>query len=159
MRHRLFVYGTLRRGEVNHFRLDGAEWLGAHRTRPCFTLFLVGAYPGLTLGGSTPIVGEVYALDSACLRRIDRLEDYPRLYDRRLIPTSHGRAWIYLYRGRLDGRAVIQGGDWSAFAADPDSPRAAGIRHLRDPKTQARRQDRRTDPEIDTNPDFPTTDN
>jgi gamma-glutamylcyclotransferase (GGCT)/AIG2-like uncharacterized protein YtfP len=136
VRHRVFVYGTLRRGEVNHRLLEGAEFLGAHRTAPCFKLFLLGAYPGLTRGGASAIAGEVYAVDSACLRRLDRLEEYPRLYDRQLIPTPFGRAWIYLYRGRLEGRPVIQGGDWRAFAADPDSARAAGVRGTRDPKTR-----------------------
>jgi len=136
MRHRVFVYGTLRRGEVNHFLLDGAEWLGAHRTAPCFTLYLVGAYPGAVLGGATAIQGEVYAVDGTGLRRLDRLEDYPSLYDRRLIPSPHGRAWIYLYRGRLNDRPVIHGGDWCAFVADPHSCRAAGVRRFRDPKTR-----------------------
>jgi gamma-glutamylcyclotransferase (GGCT)/AIG2-like uncharacterized protein YtfP len=137
MRHRVFVYGTLRWGEVNHFRLAGAKFLGSHRTPPCFRLFLLGAYPGLTWGGSTAVIGEVYGLDTACLRRLDQLEDYPRLYDRRLIPTPFGRAWIYVYRGALEGRSIIPGGDWRAFAAAPNSPRAAGVRHARDPKTRS----------------------
>jgi gamma-glutamylaminecyclotransferase len=147
VRRRVFVYGTLLRGEVNHFLLHGAEFLGPHRTAPCFTLFLVGAYPGLTRGGATPVVGEVYGVDGACLRRLDRLEDYPLLYDRQLIQTPFGRAWVYVYRGRLDGRAVIGGGDWRAFVADPDSCRAAGVRSLRDAKTQAWRQGRRQSPQ------------
>ncbi len=136
MHHRVFVYGTLLRGEVNHHRLAGAELLGACRTEPCFTLFHLGAYPGLGRGGRTAIAGEVYRVDGAGLRYLDRLEDYPRLYDRTLIPTPFGRAWVYLYRGDLSGRSVIQGGDWRDFAADPDSYRAAGIRGKRDPKNR-----------------------
>ena len=143
MRHRVFVYGTLLRGEVNHDLLQGAELLGPHRTAPCYTLYLTRAYPGLTLGGGTAVVGEVYALDNACLRRLDRLEDYPRLYDRRLIQSPYGRAWVYLYRGAVADLPVIQGGDWRAFAADPDSCRAAGVRSARDPKTLRRRREQR----------------
>ncbi len=138
MRQRVFVYGTLLRGEVNHRLLDGADWLGPHRTSPCFTLYRVGAYPGAARGGATAIVGEVYAVDGAGLRQLDRLEDYPLLYDRHWIPTPYGRAWIYVYRGRLRDRPVIGGGDWRAFAADPRSCRAAGVRHLRDAKTRGR---------------------
>jgi gamma-glutamylcyclotransferase (GGCT)/AIG2-like uncharacterized protein YtfP len=136
MRHRVFVYGTLLRGEVNHRLLAGAERLGTHRTEPCFTLFHLGAYPGVALGGVTAIHGEVYAVDQAGMARLDQLEDYPRLYDRRLISTRFGRAWIYLYRGRLADRAVIAGGDWRAFASAPDSKRAAGIHGARDPKNR-----------------------
>jgi len=138
MHHRVFVYGTLLRGEVNHHRLAGAELLGACRTEPCFTLFNLGAYPGLGRGGRTAVAGEVYQVDGAGLRQLDRLEDYPRLYDRQLIPTAFGRAWVYLYRGDFSDRPVIQGGDWRASAADPDSYRAAGVRGVRDPKTRRR---------------------
>ncbi|NEX19250.1 gamma-glutamylcyclotransferase [Thiorhodococcus mannitoliphagus] len=135
MRHRVFVYGTLLRGEVNHGLLVGAGFLGGFRTRPCYSLFLLGAYPGVVKGGRTQILGEVYEIDRACLRRLDRLEDYPRLYDRQQIQTPYGRAWIYVYRGSVEGCRVIRGGDWRAFAADPDSVRAAGVRAVRDAKT------------------------
>jgi gamma-glutamylcyclotransferase (GGCT)/AIG2-like uncharacterized protein YtfP len=142
MRHQVFVYGTLLRGEINHYLLADAEYLGPHRTAPGFALYLLGAYPGAVRGGMTAIVGEVYAVDRAGLQRLDRLEDYPRLYDRKLVPSPYGRAWIYLYRGTLRDRPVIRGGDWRAFAADPDSIRAAGVRQVRDRKTRRRQQDR-----------------
>jgi hypothetical protein len=38
MHHRVFVYGTLLRGQVNHHLLAGAVRLGTHRTAPVFTL-------------------------------------------------------------------------------------------------------------------------
>lgn len=136
MRHQVFVYGTLLRGEVNHHLLAGAQFLGPHRTLPCFALYLLGAYPGAVRGGHCALVGEIYGVDRAGLRRLDRLEDYPRLYDRRLLPSPYGQAWIYLYRGALRDRPVIPGGDWRAFAADPDSARAAGVQRVRDPKTR-----------------------
>ncbi|SDW00267.1 gamma-glutamylcyclotransferase family protein [Thiocapsa roseopersicina] len=136
MRQRVFVYGTLLRGEVNHHLLAQAEFLGSHRTAACFSLYLLRAYPGAVRGGATAIRGEVYAVDHAGLRRLDRLEDYPALYDRRLLATPYGRAWIYLFRGSVRDRPLIPGGDWRSFAADPDSIRAAGVRRARDPKTR-----------------------
>ncbi|EXJ15740.1 gamma-glutamylcyclotransferase family protein [Imhoffiella purpurea] len=142
MHHRVFVYGTLLRGDVNHHLLEGAEFLGPHRTAPCFGLYLLGAYPGIARGGTTAVRGEVFRVDGAGLRRLDHLEDYPRLYDRQRIPTPYGWAWIYLYRGSLENRPLIRGGDWRAFAADPDSIRAAGVRSTRDSKTRHRRQER-----------------
>lgn len=136
MRHRVFVYGTLLRGEINHRLLGDAEFLGPHRTAPCFGLYLLGAYPGAVRGGGDAIHGEIYAVDGAGLRRLDRLEEYPRLYDRQRLPSPHGQVWIYLYRGSLVDRPRIPHGDWRAFAADPDSVRAAGVRRVRNPKTR-----------------------
>ncbi|HYN79683.1 MAG TPA: gamma-glutamylcyclotransferase family protein [Lamprocystis sp. (in: g-proteobacteria)] len=136
MDHRVFVYGTLLRGEVNHHLLAGARFLGPHRTDPCFCLLRVGAYPGVVRAGGDAIRGEVFQVDTAGLRRLDRLEEYPRLYDRQLILTPYGRAWIYLYRGPRADRPVIHRGDWRAYAADPASYRAAGVRHTRDSKNR-----------------------
>lgn len=139
MRQRVFVYGTLLQGEVNHHLLADARRLGACRTPSCLRLFLLGAYPGAVLGGKTAVNGEVYEVDGACMDRLDRLEEYPVLYGRRLIPTPFGRAWIYLYRGPLAGCTLIRDGDWRRLSADPRSCRAAGVRATRDPKTRRRR--------------------
>jgi gamma-glutamylcyclotransferase (GGCT)/AIG2-like uncharacterized protein YtfP len=138
MEHQVFVYGTLLAGEVNHHLLAGAEYLGAHRTERCFTLVNLGAYPGLVSGGRTAVVGEVYRVDGAGLRMLDRLEDYPRLYDRRLIQTRFGRAWAYLYRGSTANRRVLPGGDWREHSGARDSLRANAVRRRRDPKNPER---------------------
>jgi gamma-glutamylcyclotransferase (GGCT)/AIG2-like uncharacterized protein YtfP len=136
VQHLVFVYGTLLKGEANHRLLAGAEPLGTHRTRPCFTLLDLGAYPGAVAGGATAIGGEVYRIDGGTLARLDRLEEYPRLYDRRPIDTPYGRAWIYLYRGRRADRPAIPWGDWRAHAAEAGSIRSAGVRATRDPKNR-----------------------
>jgi gamma-glutamylcyclotransferase (GGCT)/AIG2-like uncharacterized protein YtfP len=136
--HQVFVYGTLLSGEVNHHLLARAEYLGAHRTEPCFTLISLGAYPGLISGGRTAVNGEVYRVDGAGLRMLDRLEDYPRLYDRRLIQTRFGRAWAYLYRGSVASRKALPGGDWRTVSGAGDSIRAAAVRRRRDPKNPDR---------------------
>lgn len=125
MRHLVFVYGTLLAGEANHHLLAGAELLGPHRTEPCFTMLALGAYPGVVRGGSTALAGEIYRINDKSLERLDLLEDYPRLYDRTRIPSSYGRAWIYLFRGRISGRAVIRSGDWRFLSADIGSIRVA----------------------------------
>ncbi len=108
----VFVYGTLRRGEANHHLLRGAEFRGVHVTRPGYRMLHLGTYPGVVAGGSIAIEGEVYRVDRKGFAHLDRLEAYPKLYTRKLIPTPWGRAWIYLYRGSRAGRAVIPGGNW-----------------------------------------------
>jgi gamma-glutamylaminecyclotransferase len=134
MHRRVFVYGTLLAGEVNDHLLADAALLGRHRTEPCFTLFCLGAYPGVVRGGRTSVAGEIYRVGAKDLELLDRLEDYPRLYDRILIPSPFGRAWIYVYRGPLDGRPVIGSGDWRTWTGDSSSVRAAAVRTVRDPK-------------------------
>ena len=134
MQHLVFVYGTLLSGEVNHYLLTAAEMIGLHRTEPCFTMLDLGAYPGVARGGSTAIAGEIYRIDGKGLERLDRLEDYPRMYDRIRIHSPHGRAWIYVYRGRLQDRQVIRSGDWRSLTGNTDSMRAAAVRTARDPK-------------------------
>ena len=108
----IFVYGTLRRGFRNHALLRNARYLGPHTTGPEFTMLDLGAYPGVVSGGTTPIVGELYALTPRILNRLDVLEDYPSLYTRILVATPRGHAWMYLYRQRPFHRPVVASGDW-----------------------------------------------
>jgi gamma-glutamylcyclotransferase (GGCT)/AIG2-like uncharacterized protein YtfP len=139
MEHRVFVYGTLLRGEVNHHLLRTARFLGPHRTEPRFTLLVLGAYPGLVDGGETAVFGEVYGVDAAGLRRLDQLEDYPRLYDRRVIATPHGRAWVYLYRGPRRDRMRLADGDWRRHSRGAGL-RSTAARRRRDPKNPSHRR-------------------
>ncbi len=140
MHHRVFVYGTLLSGEVNHHLLAGAQCLGPHRTAPTFTLYRLGTYPGLVRGGVTAVAGEVYRIDGAVLLRLDALEEYPRLYGRLLIPSPYGGTWVYHYRGPIAGKTVIPTGDWRGLTRDPVSVQAGAIRNTRNAKTQAVRQ-------------------
>ena len=109
---RVFVYGTLLTGGRNHHYLQDARRLGPHRTDPRYTLVHLGAFPGVIPGGATAVSGEVYAVDTPILARLDQLEDYPRVYTRRRIPTPWGPAWIYLYRHPRPGQRVIPDGVW-----------------------------------------------
>lgn len=144
MRHLVFVYGTLLRGEVNHRLLEGAEWVGEHRTEPRFTLLRLGAYPGLITTGRTAVFGELYRVDHAGLRALDALEDYPRLYGRCLIATRFGRAWTYVYRGSVRDRPLIPSGDWRRISQAGSPLRAAGVRCRRDSKNPGRQQQLRS---------------
>ena len=140
MEYRVFVYGTLLRGELNHGLLAGAVYLGAHRTEPCFTLYTLGGYPGLVAAGTTAVSGEVYRVSDAGLLLLDQLEGYPRLYGRRLIPTPFGRSWVYVYRGAVRDRPVIHSGDWRDLSRSGGAIRSTAIRKRRDPNDTGRRQ-------------------
>jgi gamma-glutamylcyclotransferase (GGCT)/AIG2-like uncharacterized protein YtfP len=109
---RVFVYGTLRRDEVNHYLLADARYLGDCRTQPLYKMVDLGSYPGVVKGGGTRIEGEVYEVSSQQMADLDRLEGYPHDYTRETIATPWGQAWIYLYRGSLKDRPVIPDGVW-----------------------------------------------
>ena len=93
----VFVYGTLKRGHGNHHWLAGAPFMGEAEL-PQVVLFDLGPFP-MAVPGNGRVIGELYRIDAAALARLDRLEGYPRLYDRRPLPLADGRsAWVYLGR-------------------------------------------------------------
>jgi gamma-glutamylcyclotransferase (GGCT)/AIG2-like uncharacterized protein YtfP len=93
----VFVYGTLKRGHGNHHWLLDAPFLG-EAVLPDVVLHDLGPFP-MAVPGEGVVRGEVYGVDAAGLARLDRLEGYPRLYDRRPLPLADGRqAWVYLGR-------------------------------------------------------------
>lgn len=111
---RVFVYGTLRRGGSNHHLLSRARLLGSHRTGAGYTLFDTGPFPAAVARGRDCLVGEVYAVDTATMRALDRLEDFPRSYTRRPLDTPFGAAWIYLWRRHVPLHWPRLDGDWLA---------------------------------------------
>ena len=92
----VFVYGSLKRGFSNHALLHRAAYLGEHVTAARYTMYDLGPYPAVSIGGRTPISGEVFAVDKLTLAALDELEEYPRVYDRIRIATPFGAAWMYV---------------------------------------------------------------
>ncbi len=118
-RHRVAVYGTLKRGERNHHLLQGAEFLGVdHLTS--ITLYDLGPYPGARTEVSEGVDVELYGVSPSTFAALDELEDFnPRArhagnYDRRVLSTAHGPAWVYLYNHSVRGCPRIHAGGWSA---------------------------------------------
>jgi gamma-glutamylcyclotransferase (GGCT)/AIG2-like uncharacterized protein YtfP len=73
-----FVYGTLRRGDDNDItRLTPAPLLIGH-AQIAGTMYHLGGYPGVTLGGTGQIVGEVYSVSAELEKKLDAIEsEYP----------------------------------------------------------------------------------
>jgi gamma-glutamylcyclotransferase (GGCT)/AIG2-like uncharacterized protein YtfP len=70
---RLFVYGTLRRGQANHRELDGAPYLGRVTTAPRYAVIESSGYPALIPGG-TAVEGELYEVRGEALAELDAFE-------------------------------------------------------------------------------------
>ncbi len=87
--------------------------LGRGRIRA--TLYDLGRYPAVLLGGARWVKGELYELPAESL---DALDDYEGSEYRRVIATvvlesgKRVRAWVYEYRERLAGRRRIHSGDY-----------------------------------------------
>lgn len=115
----VFVYGTLKSGCSNHFCLAGAEFLGTARTVAPMALHRGDLPMAARTPGISPIQGELYRVTAGHLRRLDRFEEHPEVYQREqalVIDCDHRewRAWIYFHRtpaGPLieDGRYVETG--------------------------------------------------
>lgn len=102
----LFAYGTLKRGLENHHVMTqaGGEFLGEAQTVVEYPLVADGLPYLLDRRGTGMIVrGEVFrVVEADGWELLDRLEDHPELYRRRIEPVvieGGGRvqAWIYFF--------------------------------------------------------------
>ncbi len=105
-RARVFVYGTLRAGEPNHYLLDHHDLVTHARTEAAFELVSLGTFPAMIAGGATAVVGEVYEIDPVTLAALDRLEGHPRFYQRSAIRRTRipSGDWTDVDRHKEDWR-------------------------------------------------------
>jgi gamma-glutamylcyclotransferase (GGCT)/AIG2-like uncharacterized protein YtfP len=104
MTHKLFVYGTLKKGGSNHKFLCYSKFLGTLKTQEhSFDMVELGSIPGVVKGGSSAIEGELYEIDDDVLKLTDALEGNGSLYERSIVTLDNGEtAWLYFYLNRWD---------------------------------------------------------
>jgi len=114
----LFVYGTLKRGGCNHHHLAGQTFIGQARTRPGFTLYDLGGYPGIVADSADThgVIGEVWSVVPAALAALDVFEGvHEGLYRREplplLPPFAERRIDAYVAALPVAGRPVV-GAEW-----------------------------------------------
>jgi len=95
----VYVYGTLKHGYGNHRLLEVASTnpLGTARFTFKAKMFCVG-FPVLMKSRSKITVeGELYEVDTATFKRLDRLESNGRMYKRKRKKLPNGKhAWYYM---------------------------------------------------------------
>lgn len=121
-KHPLYaVYGSLKKGYGNHRLInnDNCEFLGTTLTEPKFSLYSLGAFPGLKENGETAVEIEVYEVKTKEQEaRLDGLEGYMgegnphNFYNKIVIPTEFGDAFIYTFNGKLRQENFIENGKW-----------------------------------------------
>jgi gamma-glutamylcyclotransferase (GGCT)/AIG2-like uncharacterized protein YtfP len=111
---RIFVYGTLMKGEYNHYLLESSRFLDNASTRAEFDLFDLGLYPAMAEQGRLQVKGEIYEVDDSALAMVDMLEDHPNWYTRTKIRLSNGETveTYIMPRRKLEGFPIIESGDW-----------------------------------------------
>ena len=117
----LFAYGTLRRGAPMHGLLEGrTRWIGPASVAG--RLLDLGAFPGLVAPAAPGdrVHGDLFAIAEAqrheLLDALDRYEgaSFERVEETVDGPDGPARAWVYVYRGEVDGHPVVAGGDYLA---------------------------------------------
>lgn len=95
--HLVFVYGTLKQG-FNNYRFLQPR-IPTKAIAPGFDLHSGPGYP-FAIRGKGIIEGEVYEVDDETLKRLDRLEGVPSLYQRiktKVISNNtQVECWIYV---------------------------------------------------------------
>nr|XP_006825732.1 PREDICTED: putative gamma-glutamylcyclotransferase CG2811-like [Saccoglossus kowalevskii] len=110
--HRIFVYGTLKKGQPNHNLITNpyngtAIYIGKARSVDRWPLVVASALniPVILdkIGHGQEIQGELYDVDDNKLTSCDYLEDHPRWYLRRKIdvelstkPVRREHVWAYV---------------------------------------------------------------
>ncbi|RKP52742.1 gamma-glutamylcyclotransferase family protein [Trinickia fusca] len=132
----VFVYGTLRAGEINDIgraaarnQIDTPRLIGSTSTHG--RLYDFGRYPGLVPDGSAGAVrGDVYEIDEALVPVLDEIEGiYPGgdglFLSKQITVMLNDRPVQCLFYPvgpeSVANRARIQGGDWIAYRVARDA--------------------------------------
>jgi gamma-glutamylcyclotransferase (GGCT)/AIG2-like uncharacterized protein YtfP len=124
----IFVYGTLRKGGSNHFRMEGSEFVGVGRISG--QMHRIDWYPVLVCGGDSFVKGELYLVSDENLVALDVFEgitpdaDQPREYRRvkATVSLESGEsmdAWVWEWAGGLVAAEPLDGEDWLAYEPNP----------------------------------------
>lgn len=113
---RVFVYGTLLSGQVNNRLLKEANLLGKTKIGG-YRMFSLGHFPACVRfeNNEYQITGEVWEVNDDTFAKLDVLEGYPTLYNRTLIETEFGGAWIYNMLRIPEYAVEIKSGDFVKY--------------------------------------------
>ncbi len=121
----VFVYGTLRRGGSNHFRMAEAEFIAAGTITG--RMYRIDWYPGLVLDlAGDEIHGEAYSVGTEQLLALDLFEglaagemegsQYRRVQTTVMQQDSQTlNAWVWEWLGATEESQRISDGDWLKY--------------------------------------------
>lgn len=114
----VFVYGTLRRGGSNDFRMANARFVAEGEVRG--RLYRIDWYPGFVADENAgPVVGDIFMVDAETIAALDEFEgsEYRRVKIEVEVRDEAGavskeQAWIWEWLGATSESQRIAGGDW-----------------------------------------------
>lgn len=114
MNELVFVYGTLRQGASNAWRMSAASFVAPAIAKG--ELYRVDWYPAAIFQETSPhsIVGEIYQLSAEHLQELDAFEgaEYRRIPIIVTTTTQQQQVWVWEYQLPIDSFAPIPSGDW-----------------------------------------------
>ena len=115
--HRIFVYGTLMKGEGNHHLIASQKYEGDGLI--CgYNLYNLGYYPGIRPSRHPEHIvhGEVYLVDDMTLDQVNRLEGEGSLYILQYVDVTMDdrvvTAGVYVYNHKCQKSCRIHSGYW-----------------------------------------------
>ena len=130
----VFVYGTLRRGGSNSFRMDGAEYVSAGKAGGA--MYVISWYPGLVLDMEEGhVLGDLYRVGPEQLAALDEFEglaanelegsEYRRVKTEVVLldnPYGAVQAWVWEWKGEVNPSRKVHSGDWLDVERPPQNP-------------------------------------
>ncbi|MFH7832534.1 gamma-glutamylcyclotransferase family protein [Bacillus luti] len=119
--HRVFVYGTLRRGQTNAHYMQGATCIVDIAWAYGKLFDTNEGYPAMVCSHEEKVYGEVYEVNDDILKKLDELEEYTGnaetdLYDRitKTVYTADKEidAYVYIAQDKQMLKKSIDSGDW-----------------------------------------------
>ena len=116
---KLIVYGTLMSEERNHRFCRNAVSI-----TPCTvtgTLYDTGyGFPAFVPEGENMVAAELIEIPFEDWEAVDRLEGYPRLYDRLMFPAkladgTDTTGWVYVMHNLPEMAQFIESGSWKEY--------------------------------------------
>ncbi|MFT3780406.1 MAG: gamma-glutamylcyclotransferase family protein [Nibricoccus sp.] len=111
MKHKVFVYGTLKRRGSNHRLLEGQVFQATAQTQPVYRMYALDGFPAMVDApqNGLPIDGEIWEVDEEALVELDKLEGvdeglYKRVTIPLLPPNDRLKVEGYIYLLSVAGR-------------------------------------------------------
>lgn len=108
---KVFIYGTLRKGEVLNTYLGEGKFIGEGELEG-YELYAGFSYP-MMIKGKGIVTGEIYEVDEKTIGKLDQIESQ---YDRIKVNVKVNDELIpcdaYVYKYEVDELEKIESGDW-----------------------------------------------
>lgn len=120
----VFVYGTLMEGFGNNQIIQRHSGLKICEGTISGTMYDLGYFPGVRLGGAGLVHGEIWKVNASCMQSLDRLEGEGSLYKRKKVSVTDSDSfqigmkttiedvWVYEIMSKQRLQQLVPSGNW-----------------------------------------------